>query len=218
VDVEAAFRGLLHADAAVVAVPYDTDPPPLLPEEALDAERMVARRRREFALGRYCARRALAALDVPPVALPMGADRSPKWPSSVVGSITHWEGWCVAAVAPAATCRALGVDGESRRALPAGVRELVATESEQAWLLDTDPGCHWETALFTMKEAVYKACARLTGFWLDFKDVDLTIDVDSSRFRAKLRLPQVPPSLPARLEGRYAIEEDAVLAAVVVPQ
>jgi 4'-phosphopantetheinyl transferase EntD len=218
VDPERAFRSLLPDGVAVVAAPSEAEPRPLYAEEAAQAARMAARRRHEFALGRSCARRALAALDVAPVALPMAADRSPVWPAGVVGSISHWDGWCVAAAAPTAACRALGIDGERRRALPAGVGPLVTTKSERAWLSDTDAGSHWETALFTMKEATYKAWAPLTGLWLDFEDVELTVDVASGVFRADLRVPDVPSSVGASLEGRFAIDEDAVLAAVVVPR
>lgn len=215
--MEGAFRRLLNDGAAVAAAPCDALPRPLFAEELQATANMVERRRREFALGRDCARRALAALDVAPVALPMAADRSPVWPPGVVGSITHWQAWCVAAAAPATTCRALGIDGEARQPLPAGVGPLVATPSEQAWLKEADAASHWDTALFAIKEALYKAWAPLTGLWLGFEDAEVTVDAESGTFRAELFVDNVRPSLPTSLEGRFSID-DAVLAAVVVPR
>jgi 4'-phosphopantetheinyl transferase EntD len=206
VDVERAFGGMLCTGAAVAAAALDGEPPPLTPEEAPAATTMLPQRRAEFALGRECARRALAALNWTPVGLPMRPDGSPQWPPGVVGSITHWDGWCVAAVASAETCRMIGIDGEPRRPLPEEVRTLVLTAPEEAWLEGTDPDLCFDTALFTMKEAVYKAWAPVTGLWLDFLDVDITVDPEAGTFRSE--------PLPD-LHGRFTIEEDAVLAAVL---
>src|SRR5688500_12466696 len=59
----------------------------------------IAERRREFGTVRYCARRALRQLGVPPVAILPGADRAPRWPAGVVGSMTHCAGYRAAVVA-----------------------------------------------------------------------------------------------------------------------
>jgi 4'-phosphopantetheinyl transferase EntD len=49
----------------------------------------VEKRWREFAAGRSCARKALAASGHAPVAVLQGAGREPVWPQGIVGSITH---------------------------------------------------------------------------------------------------------------------------------
>src|SRR5438045_3856440 len=80
----------------------------LFPEEAIAVERAVARRRRDFSAGRWCARQALAALGISPVAIPVGPNREPRWPAGVVGSIAHSHSHCAAVVALSRHVAALG--------------------------------------------------------------------------------------------------------------
>ncbi|WP_423832395.1 hypothetical protein [Streptomyces manipurensis] len=79
-----------------------------------------ARRRAQFATARACARRALAGLGREPVALLPGPGGAPQWPSGVVGSITHCEGYRAAVAAPAGVVAALGIDAEPAGAVAAG--------------------------------------------------------------------------------------------------
>jgi 4'-phosphopantetheinyl transferase EntD len=87
--VSASLRKLVPADVAVIETcGQDGEPSPLYPEEAVHVERAVEKRRRDFALGRACARRALAVLDDrPPTAILVGEERAPVWPEGIVGSI-----------------------------------------------------------------------------------------------------------------------------------
>src|SRR5690349_17676802 len=71
--------------------------------EAALVARGADKRRREFAGGRACARRALAALDAPSAALLVAAERAPAWPAGWVGSITHAAGYCGAVACSTAT-------------------------------------------------------------------------------------------------------------------
>src|SRR3712207_1286527 len=68
----------------------------LLPEEEGSVRTAGVKRRREFAAGRQCARRALAHLGFAGVPLPASADRAPCWPVGVCGSISHTELFCIA--------------------------------------------------------------------------------------------------------------------------
>src|SRR3954466_8638481 len=72
---------------------------PLFPEELPLIASAVEKRRLEFGRGRQCARAALRRLGVPDGPLPSGSQREPLWPAAAIGSITHTEGLCVAAVA-----------------------------------------------------------------------------------------------------------------------
>src|SRR5215831_15185692 len=85
-------------------------PPPLFPEEEASIARAVPRRQLEFALGRWCARTALARLGKSNCPLPMEANRSPRWPEGFVGSITHCDGLVAAVVAPADRIEGIGLD------------------------------------------------------------------------------------------------------------
>src|SRR5207302_6761936 len=120
------MASLVTPDVVVVETgrPSPLETEPLMAEEAAQlGPATVERRRREFAVGRACARRALRAFGIVGVAISTGVQREPVWPQGVVGSITHCTGYCAAAVALGDHVTAIGIDAEVNAALPA---ELVA--------------------------------------------------------------------------------------------
>jgi 4'-phosphopantetheinyl transferase EntD len=197
----------------------------LLPEEKGELPRMVEKRRREFAAGRACARRALAQLGWPAFPLLSGSSREPLWPPGVVGSLTHCAGYCACAVAPASQLSSVGIDAEPNVPLPAGVEPLICTGRELA-SLPALPGVNWPTVLFSAKEAVYKAWFPLTHRWLDFLDAEISVQASrgpldglgTGLFLARLRI-EVPDLLPLpgnAFEGRFKVTPTHVLAAVAL--
>src|SRR5215475_9485627 len=66
-------------------------------------------RRREFASVRHCARRALRRIGLPPAPILPDADGVPRWPTGVVGSMTHCEGYRAAVVARSGRVRGIGI-------------------------------------------------------------------------------------------------------------
>jgi 4'-phosphopantetheinyl transferase EntD len=160
----------------------------------------------------------MAGLGITSVAVPVRDDGGPSWPSSVIGSLSHWERWCAAAVMQSGTYQSLGIDGEGRRLLPGGVRALIATHAERAWLDGQDAAKEWDTALFTMKEAVYKAWAPVTGRWLEFQDVEIAIDVEAAVFRAEVKVGDRCQPGSTEFYGHFAFEADSVLAVALLPR
>lgn len=191
---------------------------PLHPAEAALARRMGAPRRREFALGRACARRALAELGIHDQPLLRGEDRAPRWPVGIVGSLTHTEGFCAAAVARRDGLQGLGLDAECERlSLRAAQRVLAPAERAQLGRLPSPPACGFETLAFSAKESVFKALYPLSGMRLGFRDAVLEFDPGARSFQVRLR-PGRESALPAGacLEGRYLISEPWVVTSVVV--
>jgi 4'-phosphopantetheinyl transferase EntD len=191
------------------------------PEEALVAG-VAAKRRREFATGRHCARLALAELGVAPAAVLRGETREPLWPAGIVGSITHCAGYRAAVVARARDVLTTGVDAEPDQGLPAGVLELVALPGERERLHDLSaaaPGTCWDRLLFSAKESVYKAWFPLTGRWLGFHDADVTIDAAGGTFDVRLLAPAADDGgFPlSGFAGRWLAESGLILTAVTVP-
>ncbi|MGW3728760.1 4'-phosphopantetheinyl transferase, partial [Streptomyces sp. NPDC000851] len=77
----------LLPDSVVAVEAHDddgTEPAPLYPEEAAVVARAVAKRRREFAVVRGCARRAMEKLGVPPQAVLPGERGAPRWPVGLI--------------------------------------------------------------------------------------------------------------------------------------
>jgi 4'-phosphopantetheinyl transferase EntD len=198
-------------DSAVVA---------LFPEEEEVVARAVDKRRREFATARGCARRALATLGLPPAAIVPGERGAPAWPSGVVGSMTHCDGYRASAVALERNVRTVGLDAEPNGPLPDGVLKVIATPAEIDWLDGAPPasGVCWDRLLFSAKESIYKAWFPLTRRWLDFEEAVVTPDPDAGTFDARLCVPG--PVVDGRrltgFTGRWVVRHGLVVTAIAV--
>jgi 4'-phosphopantetheinyl transferase EntD len=193
----------------------------LFPEEEATVARAVEKRRREFATGRECARRALAGLGIPAQSIPVGERGAPHWPRGVVGSITHCDGYRACAVARSADLATIGIDAEPNEPLPAGLIDDIAIAEERpalAALRESDPAVSWDRLLFCVKEAVYKAWFPLTRMWLGFEDAAVRIDRSRGTFGASLLIPG--PTLGDRplmgFTGRWLLDDGVLLAAIAL--
>ena len=219
---------LLPHEVVAVEVHGDdgSEPAPLYPEEAEVVARAVPKRRREFALVRACARRAMDKLGVPPQPLLPGERGAPGWPPGLVGSMTHCDGYCAAALARATDLASLGIDAEPHQPLPEGVLDAVSLPTEAARLnrlAGRHPEVHWDRLLFSAKESVYKAWFPLTGQWLDFSEADIEVSVDAGGplhggLRAELLVPG--PVVGGRrlghFEGRWTVRRGLAATAITV--
>jgi 4'-phosphopantetheinyl transferase EntD len=171
---------LLPADVATAETRDDLLDEPPYPEEQALVGNAVAKRRREFLSARACARRALVSLGLPPQPITSGEHGEPVWPSGVVGSITHCDGYRACALARAPAVISLGIDAEPNLSLPAGVLEAIACPEEEpmlAQLLRSAPAVSWDRLLFSAKESVYKAWFPLARRPLGFEDAILQIEL-----------------------------------------
>ncbi|WP_129667024.1 4'-phosphopantetheinyl transferase family protein [Phytoactinopolyspora endophytica] len=190
----------------------------LFAEEEKSVVEAVDKRRREFATARGCARRAMAELGLPPMAIPRGEGGAPVWPASVVGSMTHCDGYRASAVAWERDVITIGIDAEPAQRLPADVLEAIALPQERAALsrlAEAWSAFYWDRLLFCAKEAVYKAWFPLTERWLDFHDALIEPRLDGT-FTARLLIPG--PALGAHAVtgflGRWLARDGLLLAAV----
>src|SRR5215467_5584138 len=98
-DVESVVTGLFGSAVRVTASPLVGGWCDLYPEERATVEKAVEKRVRAFASGRLCARNLLARFGLHDAVLPAAEDGRPVWPAGFVGSISHTDDLCVAAVA-----------------------------------------------------------------------------------------------------------------------
>jgi 4'-phosphopantetheinyl transferase EntD len=218
-------RGIAAAEAS--GEELEGDLPALWPsEESGVGPRAVHARRVAYHWSRELARRAMTALGHVPAAVPKGTSREPIWPADLVGSITHCEGYCAAAVAWRSEWCSVGIDAELAQLVVPGVVARIATPAEQQRLDGAADPERAAVALFSAKESVYKVWFPITGTWLGFHDavVDFSDPEDVgglqvARFVADLRVP--PPVVHGRrlatLEGRMACHEGLVVTAIAVP-
>jgi 4'-phosphopantetheinyl transferase EntD len=172
----------------------------LHPQEQREVAGAVAKRQRDFALGRACAHAALKRLnrDAGPIA--RADDGAPVWPAGIVGSITHTQGYAAAVVAAAADFAGLGVDAEQAggvtqdlwpRLFDAGEREMLARQADPSRLA---------VILFSAKESCHKAGAERV---LRFHDLRVTLDENNFTARRGAEA----------FQGRYVVQDALVVTA-----
>ena len=177
----------------------------------------ITKRTREFAAGRACARRALASLGIDNFPLQVVGDRSPLWPAGVLGSITHTDQYCAAAVCRRGTIKGLGIDAERVDPLPEDMIPMVCTPNERAALMGFARPGTWAKLLFSAKESIYKSYFPGTRTFLDFHDVEVSLYRDEHRFEGVLINDGVPSLCGHRsFFGSYATAYNILFTAVTV--
>ena len=197
-SVEAIFKRLLPAEARVVAVAI-TEAPADWPLP-LELRKAKTSRQREFIAGRWCASRTLALLGVTGE-VGRRDDRSPTWPLTIAGAITHTRELACAA---AMRGDGLGIDLEPVLTGDALKDLRASTIDDGEWrVLGEDIAL--ATALFSAKESIFKCEYPRTGTWLEFTDAKLVArDAEGLTLRLKA----------GELRVRYAVEQGHAFTAV----
>lgn len=211
------LNALLGPHVGVACTDVHGDPDSLYPDERDTIARAVPRRQREYAAGRSAARQAMAAVGWPAVAVRSAADRSPVWPTGVVGSIAHTQRACVAVVAPRTDVAAIGIDLEDDQPIEADLWSTICTRAELAFLhtLPAPRQGLQVRRLFAAKEAVYKCQFPLTHRMLDFQEVEVVFDANGmpSNFHAVI----VALPGPIKLTGSLLQSGDLIATCCCLP-
>jgi len=160
------------------------------------------------ATGRECARRALEALGADQVPIGKGPRGEPLWPAGIAGSITHCPGYTAAAVAWAEDVKGLGIDAEVLTPLAPAVVEVVCTPAERR-MLRALADEQWPLVVFSAKESVFKAWYPLTGQWLEYGDVQVSLDSSAGTFSASIKDTDT-------VSGRFGLDGGLVFTAVAL--
>ena len=189
--------------------PIDT----LYEEEIAYLKKAGQKRRQEFAAVRHCARIALQSLNYErPVMVP-GRSGLPTWPNGLIGSMTHCNSYCAAAVASSQVCNAIGIDAEPNRSLTPGVLDRIASSTEcehVQYLRALHPHISFDRLLFSIKESIYKAVFSNSGDSLRFKDVRVLVNPNGN-FDAQITSSHLRC---ASLQGTWG-ERDGILGSIV---
>ena len=175
----------------------------LLPAEEALVEKAVAKRQREFALGRACARAALEKLGLGDAVIGRDTNGAPLWPDGIVGSITHTKGYAAALVAESARFAGIGVDAERVGGVTRNLWPRLFDKAELDYLAALDDAAQAcaATLIFSAKETSYKA--RGCSGPLVFQDIRITAQADG--FTAVRG--------GESLQGRYAVEGGLMVTA-----
>lgn len=210
---------LFPAEVVVSVCTDGAASPALFPQERDAVARAIERRRNEFALGRACARAALARLGWPACPILVDDQRAPIWPAGVVGSITHCRGLVAAAVCRQGAILGLGLDAEPLEPVEPEVARMVWSPAERRRAVEAMGLDEFVAAklVFSAKEAIHKCIGPLTGEMLDFLDVEIVLDPGRRAFvvqpvTARSRaLPQL-----GGIAGRFQISLTHIVTSGVV--
>ncbi len=191
----------------------------LFPGEEIAVARAVDKRRREFIAGRTCARRAMAALGELAAPIPQGEDRAPVWPEGLVGSITHTDTWCAAAVARTADgVRALGLDIEPAEPIQTELLHIICLPEERAFL-DGQPvelrGLLGRM-VFSAKESAFKCQYALSRTLFAYHGMLIHLNVPAQRFLAVFQHDAGPFGSGDELQGRLLVDAGYIMTAVAL--
>ncbi|MEK9792846.1 MAG: 4'-phosphopantetheinyl transferase superfamily protein [Halieaceae bacterium] len=161
---------LAIAWAALEALPGNADP-----LELEDIASAALPRRREFVAGRLIARMLSDQLGLPPAPVRRADDRSPVWPADRVGSLSHCDTLCAAAIGTSHAIRSVGIDIETIGRVEPKLWPTLFTEREADYFTSLTPErVAMETTLFfSAKESFYKCQYPLTQSWVGFQDVEV---------------------------------------------
>jgi 4'-phosphopantetheinyl transferase EntD len=176
------------------------------PQENHHVARAAEKRRRDFALGRACARAALSDLGHGEAVIATGEAGAPVWPAGIVGSITHTKGYAAATAGEASRFDGVGVDAERVGGVGEELWPRLFTEAERAQLMTQQDPALAATLLFSAKEAAYKAWA-LKGA-LTFRAIEIVLEEGS--FTAGRS--------GGSLRGRFGLVDDLVLTLAWIPR
>ena len=171
----------------------------------------------QFTAGRVCSRIALARLGVATTTPVLrGEDRAPIWPPGFVGTISHTDTWCAAAVARVDDVRSIGIDLEPATPLKESLWRRVCTPKERDWLHELPAPGLTGKILFSAKESVYKCQYPITTKFLGFHAVE--IEIDEGSFRAVFQQQSGEFQPGDVMSGRYLVEEGLVATACEFPR
>jgi 4'-phosphopantetheinyl transferase EntD len=173
------------------------------PEEEILVAGAAPKRRRDFVLGRACARAALAGLGHGDAVIGQGEGGAPLWPAGIAGSITHTSSYAAALAAEARLFSGIGVDAERVGGVTDDLWPRLFDAGERDYLmgLGNESRLVMATLFFSAKETAYKAW-RMKGA-LAFRDIHIAPDGDGFIAARSGRI----------LRGRYAVEGDLILTA-----
>lgn len=184
-------------------------------------ERAVDKRKSEFLAGRFCAKQALAALDVHNFAVVAGKNRCPQWPGGIKGAITHSNSKALVAVTNRSDVLGIGIDIENimTESTMNNVKSAIVHGDENAFLSGGDFTAAEATSLiFSIKESFFKAAYPSTGRYFDFDAVTITkLDRNTGQFTLTVNEdlnPQVRPGMSYC--GRFVFIEAQVLSLLLI--
>jgi enterobactin synthetase component D len=135
----------------------------------------VHKRQAEYVVGRYCAQQALILMGNKDYSVGRYSDQSPKWPPSLIGSITHTHCFSMAAVASNRDYIGIGIDTEViTTSIQIGTfADQFISASELNLGISKFTKEIWLYIAFSAKESIYKSLYPKIRKFFGFFDVEI---------------------------------------------
>lgn len=200
------ISGIFASDVVTAISRIGFEPDALFAQERAYIGKASISRQREFATGRLLARSLLARIGILDTPLLVNEDRSPAWPATAVGSISHAGEVCIVVLAVGGEVLGLGVDLEHNEPLEPELIDSTCTANEGEWLGQRSHLARGFLArvIFSAKECALKCQYALTRSQLEYDDLEIEMDLGCQTFTARVRGPagrQLPEN--GVLYGRY---------------
>ncbi|WP_266170796.1 4'-phosphopantetheinyl transferase family protein [Dyella subtropica] len=223
---ERAMADLFVTPVAACIADSDMFSAPLFVEEEAYIRKAVPARRREYSAGRAAARKALAKAGGAIGPIIADPDRSPRWPASFCGSITHCEGFCSAVVARSDDASGVGFDAEEAKPLGGDLYHLVCRPNDLVHFraLPHIDGVDWPKLAFSAKESFYKCYYPGTRSFLGFREVSVFFSVKAGGAREggfSIVLENKVKPMPrhaADFIGRWMADGERIYTGVTLPR
>ncbi len=144
----------------------------------------IETRRHEFSSGRRAAHAALSHIGEKSQSI-LQYGRLPIWPQGLVGNIAHSRTVASAVVSRQSVMSGVGMDVVSDEAVSDKVASRILLPYELSFVQAQPELQKWQTALYCAKESIYKAVNPLVGEYIGFKDIEVSVDVETMRFTAQ---------------------------------
>jgi enterobactin synthetase component D len=135
----------------------------------------VHKKKAEYVTGRYCAHKALSLIEIDG-SVGRYSDQSPKWPPSLIRSITHTHYLSMAAVGYSRDYIGIGIDSEmmiSSVKMGALAEQFITLEEYNLAAIYGLPSEVWLYLVFSAKESVYKSLYPSVKRFFGFFDVKI---------------------------------------------
>lgn len=178
------------------------------------------KRKAEFLAGRACVQKALNGLEVFKMPVLRQKDRSPHWPFSIIGSISHGAGYAAAISGRAGNGYfGVGLDLEDiSREIKTNITRHVLTPSEiERWTAGKGEVCDEVKIIFSIKEAIYKCFYPKGKIQLGFQDAEIE-ELTSDSFSGRLTKSPVQQDvlLPIQFSGSIQFYQEVILSALCI--
>lgn len=206
--------------AGVAAAELDETPNPILlyQQEIACVSHCAQKRILDFTAGRLCARLALEELGVSGFPLLSTREGPPLWPSGIIGSITHTDGYSAAVASRSGECVGLGLDAERFAAVSEELWPLICTQAELARLerLPVERRRAEAGLVFAAKEAFFKCQFPLAREWIEFEEVEVQVAEPDEFGIRPLRVLHALTQTGYAFRGRFCFTDTLVIAAATL--